>query len=203
MKLFSRLTLHQKLILFAFIFTLAPMAVVGYLNLRSAHEELEQLNRSQLDYLCKDRKAQLRGYFDGLRLSMEVLSGHRLLKDLFVEYMKAYEVGGAASEGFKAIDGRYHARLAEIKDRYGFEDMLFVRLDGEVVVSVNRGREWTTNLMNGPYSTSMMSKCFSRALGGMNLTDFEMCAYTGTPRAFIGAPMVSNVRRPGFDEGEM
>jgi len=79
-----------KLMLLFLIIGLLPVALLGYLDFRQAHDMLKMQTMNQLISLREDRKAQLQDFFRHLRLDVEVLSDHRLLKDILIESISAY-----------------------------------------------------------------------------------------------------------------
>ncbi len=202
MKSLLKLTLTQKLIILFFLFSLIPMGASCYFNFKMAHEELERQTQRQLDYLCEDRKAQLQIYFNKLRSDLAMLSDHRLIKDMMAEYIRAFNNPGFASEPFIAVDNLYHSRTDRLKGTYGFEDILFVSLDGNIVLAAERGGEWGANLVHGPLSGSNLGRCFKLSLSEMTLVDFEPFPLSGKPAAFIGTPVISNSAREGIRAGE-
>jgi signal transduction histidine kinase/DNA-binding response OmpR family regulator/HAMP domain-containing protein len=203
MKSFRKLTLTQKLIILLVVFSLAPMATVGYFNFKTARSGLEELALYQLDCLRADRAAQLQRLFSDLRLATEVLSDHRLLKDALTAYTKAFHAGGAQGDAFKTADYLYHWRIKELSERYGLEDMLLIDAEGNVVITAAKGAEWGTNLLAGPYSKTNLARCFVKARTGTALVDFEPFTHGNDPAAFIGASVVSRMQRNGFDHGEL
>ena len=157
---------------------------------------------NQLVSLKEDRKAQLRDFFRHLRLDVEVLSDHRLLKDIFRKYITAYNKEGLDGEAFKVVDKRCHIRCVELNQKYGYEDMLFVNNRGEVVITIKKMADWGTNLISGTYSDTNLAQCFKNALSGTTIVDFREYPPVGKPAAFIGAPIYSRIARPGFKAGE-
>ncbi|MBW1705372.1 MAG: cache domain-containing protein, partial [Deltaproteobacteria bacterium] len=192
-----------KLMLLFLIIGLLPVALLGYLDFRQAHDMLKMQTMNQLISLREDRKAQLQDFFRHLRLDVEVLSDHRLLKDILIESISAYNKGGMEGEEFKAVDARHHKRCVYFNEKYGYEDMLFVNNKGDVLVTVKKGRDWGTNLISGIYSDTNIARCFKSAKEGISIVDFEEYPPAGKPAAFIGAPMIRREERKGFKEEEM
>jgi len=203
MQFLGKLTLRWKLIILFLTLGLVPMALVAFFNFEEAHHKLEDLTAYQLVCLNKDRKSQIQDFFRHLRRDMEVLSDHRLLKDMLIKYVGAYQEGGLEGEAFRAVDSRYYRRVVELNEKYGFEDMLFVNTDGEVIITVRKNPEWGTNLLKGPYSDTNLARCFRGGLTGISIVDFEKYPPSGKPAAFIGAPIITHMARPPLKLGEL
>ena len=182
------MTLRQKLTILFCVFSLIPMAVVTYFNSRTARHQMEQMTRYQLECLCADRSGQLQTFFKNLRLNVQMLSDHRLVKDMMAEYSRAYSEGGISGDRFRSVDSLFHGRLVELNEKYGFEDMLFVSPRGDVVISATKGADWATNLLHGPSATTHLARCFKGAETELKLVDFEFHPPAGKATAFIGAP---------------
>lgn len=202
MNSFFRMTLRQKLTVLFFAFSLIPMAVVGYSNARMADEQMESLTRYHLECLCADRNAQLQNFFRELELNVQMLSDHRLLKDMMAEYFKAYDEGGVSGEEFKSIDSRNHPRIVEINKKYGFEDMLFVNTKGDIVITAAKGSDWGVNISGARSSLGSLARCYRESQAGEKLVDFELYPPLGRAAAFVGSPSVSHAPRNGFEPGE-
>ena len=198
----KKIRFRTKLFLLLLFIGLFPVILLGYLNYHYAHKIMDRQAINQLISLREDRKAQLQFFFKHLRLDMEILSDHRLLKDILAKYIAAYNKGGIDGEEFKAVDKRCHKRCVEISKRYGYEDMLFVNPDGDVLITVKKGADWGANLISGIYSDTNLAECFKNAERGMAIVDFKEYPPLGKPAAFIGAPMIRREERRGFKAEE-
>jgi signal transduction histidine kinase/CheY-like chemotaxis protein len=131
-----------------------------------------------------------------------MLSDHRLLKDILSEYIAAYNKGGLDGEKFKAVDKRYHKRCVGFSKEYGYEDMLLVSNEGDVLMTVKKDADWGTNLTSGIYSNTNLAECFKNVESNISIVDFKEYPPSGRPAAFIGAPMVRREQRRGFKAEE-
>ena len=198
----KKMKFRTKLTLLFLFIAIIPLAILGYLNFNSTSEIMEKGAIDQLISLREDRKAQLQDFFKSLKLNIEMLSDHRLLKDILSEYIAAYDNGGFEGEKFKEIDKRYHKRCAWISEKYGYEDMLLVNNDGDVLITVKKREDWGTNLINGIYSDTNLAECFKNSKKGTHIVDFKQYPPLGRPAAFIGAPMIRREERRGFKAEE-
>ena len=188
-------------ILFLFI-GLVPVVVLGCLNFYNTSKMMNRQAIDQLISLREDRKAQLQSFFKHLKRDIKTLSDHRLLKDILAEYINAYNKGGIDGKEFKAVDKKYHQRYVGLSKEYGYEDMLFVNNEGNVLITVKKRADWGTNLINGIYSDTNLAECFKNAESGASIVDFKEYPPAGKPMAFIGAPMVRHEERMGFKAEE-
>ena len=198
----KKIRFRTKLALLFLSVSLVPVLLLGYLNFHYAYKMMDRQAINQLISLREDRKAQLQAFFKHLRLDMKMLSDHRLLKDILAEYIAAYNKGGIDGKEFKAVDKRYHGRCVRFCKKYGYEDMLFVNPDGDVLITVKKGADWGTNLISGIYSDTNLAECFKNAKNGISIVDFKEYPPLGRTAAFIGAPMIRREERKGFKPKE-
>jgi HAMP domain-containing protein len=195
----KKMNFRTRLILLFLLIGIIPITLLGYLHFHYANKILKQQAVNQLISLREDRKAQLQSFFKHLRLDVKMLSDHRLLKDILSEYIAAYNNGGIDGEKFKAVDKRYHARCLELSKDYGYEDMLFVNNEGNVLITVKKRADWGVNLINGIYSDTSLAECFKNVRSNIiSIVDFKEYPPSGAPAAFIGAPMIRREQRRGF-----
>ncbi|HUV50708.1 MAG TPA: response regulator [Anaerolineae bacterium] len=202
MAIIKKMRFRTKLALLFLFIGLLPVMILGYINFHYAGKIINEQAVNQLISLREDRKAEVQGFFKHLRLNLKILSDHRLLKDFAGEYIAAYNKGGLDGEEFKAVDKRHHKRFAEISKEYGYEDMLFVSNNGDVLMTVKKGGDWGTNLISGIYSDTSLAECFKNAKSGINIVDFKEYQPSGMPAAFAGAPMIRREERRGFKPEE-
>jgi signal transduction histidine kinase/DNA-binding response OmpR family regulator/HAMP domain-containing protein len=197
-----KMRFRTKLFIALFIIGLLPVLLLGFLNYRHAYIILNKQAIEHLLRLRDDRKDRLQNYFKHLEIDLEMLGDHRMLKDILTEYLAAYNKGGLNGEEFKSIDKKDHKRCLEICEKYGFEDMLFVSNDGDVLITAQKGKDWGTNLINGIYSNTNLAECFNNAESGTSLVDFKEYPPSGRPAAFIGGTMIRREARKGFEAGD-
>lgn len=199
----KKMRFRTKLILLFLMVGLMPISILGYLNYHQAYKALARQSMDQLISLREDRKTQLQEFFRNLRLDAEILSDHRLLKDILSEYIAAYKKGGLEGKEFQAVDSKYHRRYAELCKKQEYEDLLLVDNKGNVLITVKKNPDWGANLTNGTYSDTNLADCFKNAKRGIiSIVDFKNYPPSGQPAAFIGAPMIIRVARKGSKAGE-
>ena len=197
-----KMRFRTKLAVALLIVGLLPVLLLGYFHFRHDHESLNKAAVDQLISIRESQKAWLQHYFKDLRFGLEILSDHRLFKDVLTDYLAAYNKGGIDGEKFKSVDKKYHKIYVGMCENYEFEDMLFVSNEGDVIITTQKGKDWGTNLINGAYSDTNLAGCFKNAKTGISMVDFEEYSPSGRPAAFMGATMVMREAKKGFEAGE-
>jgi methyl-accepting chemotaxis protein len=125
-----------------------------------------------------------------------------ILQDMYIS-SNSNEVGkknflSAAKENYSynTIHSKYHSTFMNYQQKFGFYDMFLVDVDtGNIVYTVFKEVDFSTSLLDGPYSNSNIGRVFkevknSNQKGFVKLIDFEpyIPSY-GAPAAFIGSPI--------------
>ncbi|MFD4959603.1 adenylate/guanylate cyclase domain-containing protein [Microbacterium sp. NPDC058389] len=79
---------------------------------------------------------------------------------------------------FSAAASQYGDYLSRLVDQVGYEDLLMLNLDGDVVYSAYKGTDLGTNLNDGPFRDSMLADAYrevvaSNSVNAVRTTDFE------------------------------
>lgn len=96
---------------------------------------------------------------------------------------------------YSAIHGRYHPIFRNIIEKFGYYDMFLIDPQGNIVYTVFKETDFTTNLKTGPYKDSNLARLVALVQTAKErnyawLIDFEPYAPSyGAPAAFIAAPI--------------
>jgi len=104
---------------------------------------------------------------------------------------------------YDQVHARFHENLSAFASSFGFEDLMLVDLEGNLVYSVAKTVEFGTNLVNGPYADTHLGELFRstrrlRERDAYRFADFERFIPTlNQPAAFIASPVYSENRMAG------
>lgn len=90
---------------------------------------------------------------------------------------------------------RYNPLFRNLVQRFGWEDLMFIDLEGNIVYTAYKGLDLGTNLLDGPYAGTSLAQAFeeARASGDtqfVKFTDFERYRPSlGAPAAFTVSTM--------------
>jgi class 3 adenylate cyclase len=106
------------------------------------------------------------------------------------------------TSAYSRLHGKYHAMFREFVEKFNYYDMFLIDAEtGEVLYTVFKETDFTTNLKTGPNKGSSLAKLYdnvslSKERGYVKVIDFLPYEPSyGAPAAFIGAPM--------FDGGKL
>ena len=133
-------------------------------------------------------------------------SNSRILQDLYISSNKndvdAKDQLETANDGsyYSNTHRRYHRTLHNYLKRFSLADIFLIDSEsGRIVYSVSKKTDYTTSLLNGPYSKTNLANAFRTAnaleQGKVKIVDFELYHPSyGNAEAFLASPV--------FDEGK-
>lgn len=106
-------------------------------------------------------------------------------------------VSNDAGDGtpYSAATEQYGDYLTRLVQQVGYEDILMLNLDGDVVFSAFKGVDLGTNLNTGPYRDSLLAGAFRNAIAtnsvnALQTTDFERWVPSlGVPTLWVVSPI--------------
>ena len=106
---------------------------------------------------------------------------------------------------WSAANARYQDFFRQIVQRFEFQDVLLLDTRGNVVYTAYKDVDLGTNILTGPYNTSLLRGAYEKALASnsddyVGITDFEIYQPAeGQPTAWMVSPVTAN----GHTEGVM
>jgi class 3 adenylate cyclase len=104
---------------------------------------------------------------------------------------------------WSAANARYQDFFRQIVQRFEFQDVLLLDTRGNVVYTAYKDVDLGTNILTGPYNTSLLRGAYQKALASnsddyVGITDFEIYQPAeGQPTAWMVSPVSDNGRTEG------
>jgi class 3 adenylate cyclase len=104
---------------------------------------------------------------------------------------------------WSAANARYQDFFRQIVQRFEFQDVLLLDTRGNVVYTAYKDVDLGTNILTGPYNTSLLRGAYEKALASnsddyVGITDFEIYQPAeGQPTAWMVSPVSDNGRTEG------
>jgi class 3 adenylate cyclase len=104
---------------------------------------------------------------------------------------------------WSAANARYQDFFRQLVQRFEFQDVLLIDTRGNVVYTAYKDVDLGTNILTGPYNTSLLRGAFEKALASnsddyVGMTDFEIYQPAeGQPTAWMVSPISANGRTDG------
>lgn len=118
------------------------------------------------------------------------------LTSKFTDFDQALGVNdGGDGTAYSAATSQYGDYLTRLVEDVGYEDMLLLNLDGDVVFSAYKGIDLGTNLLDGPFRDTAMADAYrsvvaTNSVAAVETTDFERWIPSlNTPAMWVLSPV--------------
>jgi class 3 adenylate cyclase len=143
-----------------------------------------------------------------LNAVLPATNAQRYLQAIYTAQRKSDDVAvmlDDAHDGsaWSAANARYQDFFRQIVQRFEFQDVLLLDTRGNVVYTAYKDVDLGTNILTGPYNTSLLRGAYEKALASnsddyVGITDFEIYQPAeGQPTAWMVSPVSANGRTEG------
>lgn len=128
-------------------------------------------------------------------------ANYTITSDDFDAKLQVDDAGDGSA--WSAARAEYHDYFRELVNQLGYEDVLVLDTDGNVVYTAYSGVDLGTNVIDGPYAGSALATVYGQALGATTidasfLTDFSRYAPSlNVPTAWAASPIGSDGQNLG------
>ncbi|MBU2865869.1 methyl-accepting chemotaxis protein [Pacificibacter marinus] len=230
MNVFKKIKLAQKLPMVMIGLTALAICVSGVISYSHASKALLGEAEEKLSTIAEARQIEFQTWLNsidvdirGQATSPTVLSALRgfgeawrvlpddptaYLQDVYIDQNPNIEgekhLLDAAEDGsgYSRVHKLYHSYFRDLADEKGYYDIFVFNLDGDLVYSVFKERDYATNFIDGPFKDSGLGATVKAVIAattdetageGSKIIFEDLQAYApshGAPAAFIGAPIV-------------
>ena len=189
---------HQLLVWFILI-ALVPFAIMAYLAYAGAERALRAEVTNGLFAIARRQVDAIGAVVRGHERNVTALARMPAAADALLALELALREAGPESAAYADIDRRVRPFLTSYVEEFNYVDLALVSAGGEVVFSVRRGDEFSTNLKAGPYRVTGLGQAFERAntLLVTEFSDYAVYPATGEIAAFAAAPVLQENRLVG------
>jgi len=153
------------------------------------HSAFEKLRTAQ-----ESKKVQIEEYFQEAVSDVRVISKNVIIADALENFASSFNPqDGTFNESmYKFLEEeRYGKSLNQLKEEYGYYDLLLVTKDGNIVYTLNKESDRGKNLLIGELENTGLGKCFQKSMKEVVIQDFESYPPSGNKHiCFIGAPIL-------------
>lgn len=223
-----RLKLAQKIPLLVVLATLVTGLVVAYADYDRAARELSTAAEERLEALLESRRLALEEYLDTLRRDLRSQLANPLLEEAYSSFLVGWdEVGERASEKlrhfyidanpyspqdrdrldhpndpsiFSLAHNRFHPRLRQFTQDFGYADLLLVDATGRVIYSVKKRGDFAVTVTDRPFAATGLRRVWEAVIAIHDRTrqpdlqvfvDFSAYdPWQGRSVAFLAAPLL-------------
>ncbi len=220
-----RLNLSQKIPFLVVMAALVSGAVVAVADYRQAARELNRSAEKNLTALLDARRFAIVDYLASIRRDLKMQAANPFVIGAFNDFKQGWEELGdrapsmlsrlyiadnpypevarkqlnrAADPSFYSLaHDRYHPRLRDFVEQYGYRDLLFIDMSGVVIYSVMKQADFATDLKAAGQGKNGLVMAYRTAANGPpygteTFVDFSFYAPAGgRPTGFVARPLLS------------
>ncbi|MDX3927673.1 MAG: methyl-accepting chemotaxis protein [Shinella sp.] len=166
--------------------------------LRSVEEDVRNFGEEKVVVKALDDLSAAFGGIEGDRTAE--LQGRYIDGNPAAEGSKS-ELKSAGKDKYDQLHGRYHGFFQRYAEEKGYEDILLVNLNGDIVYSLMKHRDFAGNLSSEGLKNTGLAKVFASAAPSTEkfvvFSDYENYAPSGSAAAFIAIPVASVAGKTG------
>ena len=193
-----RHSLTRHLILGFLITSLLPLAGFAILNLRNFETALSDTIVNNMVFIADKKADKINHYIEDSREKVRSLSYMPDAISLFEELKKNY-AQGIHSPAYQQTEKNARWVLSRMIEDYDYHDLLLIDTSGEVIFSIKKESDFSTNLQTGRYCDSILAESFRQSMDFLT-TEFSTfanyepsseknAAFTTTPLLKNGMPI--------------
>lgn len=222
--------ISRKLPIAASILTLVTVGAASLAGIMVSSNIVGEYSTKALEAIADGRRTQIETYFKSLDEDLLTIAQDRKTANSLGDFEFNWEYVGddiqeelqrryiadnpnpvgerlnletADIDGYDSSHGKYHKFLRDFVVKKGFDDLLLIGLEGDVVYSVSKELDYATNLKNGEWSTSGLATVFKNIVSNEDneaITFGDFTKYSPSkdvPAAFIGKALHKSGHRVG------
>ncbi len=165
--------------------------------LRETVSALRQSAFEKLRIVQEIKKAQVEDYFQKCLSDIAVISKNVTVIQALDSFAAALGEDGTLNESMYRFleEENYGKSLRQFKDVYGYDDLLLITKEGNIVYTLNRESDLSQNVLSGELKNSGIGACFQQGLKHAVIQDFAPS--DNHYRAFIAAPILNHEETVG------
>ena len=153
---------------------------------------LKQAAIEKMTTVQEIKKAQVEEYFQQGIHNITMLANNPNLAKAIGDFALVIDKEGNIDQSLYDFTEKVKNQdsLAQFKEGYGYDDLLLISRDGQVVYTVKRQADLGQNLTAEENQNSALSQCFSNALEGVTIQDMQPDPLAeNEPQGFFAAPI--------------
>ncbi|MBC2581453.1 methyl-accepting chemotaxis protein [Clostridium sp. DJ247] len=194
--------LRAKVILSFLIVAILPAAIIGGIGYNSSKKSLQSTAIDKLALVRDTKKKDIENYFKDVESKVSYMAQDPMVINAMLELSKTTNTAFQSSD-YNSIYEKYNSTFVNFTNKVEYGDILLVdSKTGNVVYSIFKEGDYKTNLLDGTYKNTNVSKAFvlARNTSDKNfttVTDYEFYGTSNKPVACIASPIFNGNEKIG------
>lgn len=200
LKDFLKPKIATKLMGWFLLIAVVPLAVVVFLANDRGREQLQHEIMNKLVVMTVERVSDIENYIRETQRTLELLA----MQPSAIQALETLEAAalqsGLKSPEYAVVENRIRPGFSRYQAVTGFQDLLLISPEGDVIFSLNRKQELGRNYKTGPFQDSAAAKVFDLAstLLATEVSEFEFLRGMNEPEVFMATPFLKSGKMIGI-----
>jgi len=186
------LSFTYKLIIIFLAISLIPLLIVSFLSIYNARDGLEEEAFNKLNSVKEIKTNQITDFFNERLADVDVLSESMNAKRAMKNLNGPFKSFGLNSNTYNEVEKEYDGFFEKYVEDYGYYDLFLINPEGDIIYTVAEEADLGTNLINGKFSGSNLSKAFEDGKNSPTIVDYKVYGPSNAPAIFVSAPIKEN-----------
>jgi len=166
--------LGTKLLIVFLCVGVIPFATISYVSQHKTRETINDLVSSRLQTVLKIKQSQVMQFIKAKENSIDILRKSPNTQQAMETLDAAFLAEGGKTEGFiwNTAADEYENVFATTKEFAGYDDVVLINLDGNVIYTANRGDDLGVNVTQKGMHKSPLGEAFKSAMESDNNVGF-------------------------------
>ncbi len=133
-------------------------------------------------------KLQIWNYFNNRYGDIDTLSRNPVIAQGFARLHGAFHTYGLGDPQYQKIANLYQPLMEYYVSDYGYTNIFFINIDGDVIYSVMKEKLTGSNLLTGKFKNSDITETFKHGLEEVNFKDYTWNDRINEYTAYFAAP---------------
>lgn len=160
---------------------------------------MKSLVLSHLNAIAENKAFHIDNYLSQKKKVADILSESPVVTEAMIEYNKYFLRNNVYSNEYSALDERFKIRLSVLLEASGYYDLLLINLDGDIIFTVKREKDYGKNINIGDFKNLSMSDRIQKSISTQKpeFSDFEYYFPSNDYATFIIIPLQKNKKKIG------
>jgi PAS domain S-box-containing protein len=191
-KVFQGQTITRKILTSFLAISLVPVIFIGYATYKTSEKEIKKTTLENLKNIAESRDDLFNKYITGRGRAARELAFSPTVVNALGKYHKAFHREGIVSREYVAIEEKFGIFFADFIKKFGYHDLIFADVDGNIFFSVEKEDDLGTNLYTGHYKDTELAKVYRESINAKKtgISELKYYAPSDEPAAFISTPVI-------------
>jgi len=196
MNIGRNLRITSTIFILFFVVGLIPLVIIGYTGYKTSKMSQEKEVFNKLIAVSDRQGEEIESFGKEKLRDLGAFSRMPSIIEVVRDFNKNFGHGIGSPE-YAATEQQYRSLLEEYKKIYGFHDILFINLKGDITFSLAKEKDLGTNLETGPYRDTGLAHIYYNAknLEKVSISNLEYYNPSRRSAAFIAIPVFSKERK--------